>query len=149
MTRRQNPMSYSTWAPTHKSQPQRVKRSREGSTKVRRILCFQASKIYPQNTLTSLKSPEREIRSVVKYSIKTSNFIQEHYVIKGIIMDWRWSICRFTYRYLVTTSPSSKRRGLINFVMKIVASHYFKTPKTLPGRSIGRSDGRCVQRAGT
>lgn len=49
------------------------------------------------------------------------------------------SIRRFTYGYLVTTSPSSRRGG----------SRPFAGPGRSPARPVGRSDGRCVQGAGT
>ena len=49
------------------------------------------------------------------------------------------SIRRFTYGYLVTTSPSSRRGG----------SRPFARPGRSPPRPVGRSDGRCVQGAGT
>ena len=62
-----------------------------------------------------------------------------------------WSFRRFTYGNLVTTSPSSKCSDLSDFELPI--------PKAEPssqalsenfiGTFIGRSDGRCVQRAGT
>lgn len=55
----------------------------------------------------------------------------------------KWSIRRFTYEYLVTTFSSSKWSGLLNFLdLRQVQKAHHK-------HSIGRSDGRCVQKAGT
>ena len=60
-----------------------------------------------------------------------------------------WSFRRFTYGNLVTTSPSSRWLGLIKLSKRTVNDKYVINPKSLPNHPIGRSDGRCVQRAGT
>jgi hypothetical protein len=53
-----------------------------------------------------------------------------------------WSFRRFTYGNLVTTSPKFPPRPERKRSDR-------SSPKASPDHSIGRSDGRCVQRAGT
>ena len=60
-----------------------------------------------------------------------------------------WSFRRFTYGNLVTTSPSSKWWGSLNFPLQRSGTEQCCSPNYSPNHSIGRSDGRCVQRAGT
>ena len=62
-----------------------------------------------------------------------------------------WSFRRFTYGNLVTTSPSSKCSDLSDFGHPVrQAEPASQAPsENFIGTFIGRSDGRCVQRAGT
>ena len=60
-----------------------------------------------------------------------------------------WSFRRFTYGNLVTTSPSSKCQDSPNFPQQYSGTENCSSPNYSSGHSIGRSDGRCVQRAGT
>ena len=60
-----------------------------------------------------------------------------------------WSFRRFTYGNLVTTSPSSKWPYLQNFPLQPPGTGDCCSPNNSQEHSIGRSDGRCVQRAGT
>ena len=59
----------------------------------------------------------------------------------------KWSFHRFTYGNLVTTSPSSRWYGLLDF--PAAARGYLRSKGFTGPPEIGRSDGRCVQRAGT
>ena len=64
----------------------------------------------------------------------------------------KWSIRRFTYGYLVTTSPSSKVRDSNRFSQRYLhlsVQMVQRDPEFSSSNSIGRSDGRCVQSAGT
>ena len=73
----------------------------------------------------------------------------QRYVHKHDIGLCEWSFRRFTYGNLVTTSPSSKWWGSLNFERHVLQSWTNQSPNYSPNHSIGRSDGRCVQRAGT
>ena len=73
----------------------------------------------------------------------------QRYVHKHDIVMCEWSFRRFTYGNLVTTSPSSKWRGSLNFERLVLQSWTHQSHNYSPNHSIGRSDGRCVQRAGT
>jgi hypothetical protein len=64
-------------------------------------------------------------------------------------MACEWSFRRFTYGNLVTTSPSSKSSYSQNFSLQHPESDCCYDPSNSQEHSIGRSDGRCVQRAGT
>ncbi len=79
----------------------------------------------------------------------TSSTWPQRYVHKHDIGMCEWSFRRFTYGNLVTTSPSSKWWGSLNFERHVLQSWTNQSPNYSPNHSIGRSDGRCVQRAGT
>ena len=62
----------------------------------------------------------------------------------------QWSFRRFTYGNLVTTSPSSRWLSLQKFSMLSISENTSNiNPDNSLNHPIGRSDGRCVQRAGT
>ena len=79
----------------------------------------------------------------------TSGTWPQRYVHKHDIEMCEWSFRRFTYGNLVTTSPSSKWWGSLDFERHVLQSWTNQSPNYSPNHSIGRSDGRCVQRAGT
>ena len=61
-----------------------------------------------------------------------------------------WSFRRFTYGNLVTTFTSSKWPSLDDFLVPSCCCQLPESnPKASLSHSIGSSDGRCVQRAGT
>ena len=60
-----------------------------------------------------------------------------------------WSVRRFAYGILITTSPSSKWKRFTRLSTAMSAPEQCCNPNYLPDHSIGRGDGRCVQRAGT
>ena len=65
-------------------------------------------------------------------------------------LDYEWSFRRFTYGNLVTTFTSSKWPSLDNFSVPSCCCQLLRSnPKASLSHSIGSSDGRCVQRAGT
>ena len=68
-----------------------------------------------------------------------------------MIHTFQWSFRRFTYGNLVTTFTSSKRSSSIAFSSEaqLAKAGLGDNRTTSLGRSIGSSDGRCVQRAGT
>ena len=63
----------------------------------------------------------------------------------------QWSFRRFTYGNLGTTSPSSKCSDLSNYgrAESLGEPGSRATSENFIGTFIGRSDGRCVERAGT
>lgn len=72
----------------------------------------------------------------------------------------KWSLRRFTYEDLVTTSPSSKLQDSNKFLKSnhsrvntlwspLLVFTDVLSPRSSSQNSISRSDGRCVQRAGT
>ncbi len=73
----------------------------------------------------------------------------QRYVHKHDIGMCEWSFHRFIYGNLVTTSPSSKWWGSLDFERHVLQSWTNQSPNYSPNHSIGRSDGWCVQRAGT
>ena len=96
-----------------------------------------------------IKRKSQNTRFWNRWSICTANFHLK-FLIRGTqrllipTVSWRIRFFRFTYRNLVTTSPSSRWWGLHNFPSRMTRGPINHSPKVSPNHSIGRCDGRDV-----
>ena len=122
--------------------PQWIENSKECMT-VKQNRCNTHEVCHPSNPDCPGNSPRSTESKFISKESLTDNVHSE------ILDACEWSFRRFTYGNLVTTSPSSKWWGSPNFPQQSSGTEVCCSPNYSPNHSIGRSDGRCVQRAGT
>ena len=106
---------------------------------------------YSESLDLQLKTCERKIKSNPSWKGTLIHCTQGGYGFESAINTYcEWSFRRFTYGNLVTTFTSSKWPSLDDFSVPCCCCQLRESnPKASLSHSIGSSDGRCVQRAGT